>query len=154
MRQAHVPFQVTGSTKLQRSTNSWSAQRSPELALKSAEFRASKNLIFPALHPHFPYQGQTFLQFKHFPSHLYVNHCQPQQHLSTQNVKIFCLIFQLLHQNFKHLHHHPFTKCFLHCSRQLLTICCLPNQRSTFLHQLLCIFFNSAVISAKISTTV
>ena len=44
MRRARVPSKVTRSTKLR------GAQRSPELGLRSTDFRAPENLIFPALH--------------------------------------------------------------------------------------------------------
>ena len=43
MRRARVLSEVTRSTKLQ------GAQRSPELGLRSTDFRAPENLIFPAL---------------------------------------------------------------------------------------------------------
>ena len=43
IRRTHVPHKVTRSTKLQ---GLW---RSSELALRSTEFRATENLIFPAL---------------------------------------------------------------------------------------------------------
>ena len=44
MRRARVLSKVTRSTKLR------GAQRSPELGLRSTDFRAPENLIFPALH--------------------------------------------------------------------------------------------------------
>ena len=43
MRLTRVPFKVTRSTKLQ------GAQHSPDLGLRSTDFRAPENLIFPAL---------------------------------------------------------------------------------------------------------
>ena len=43
MRQTRVPHKVTRSTKLQ------SPKSSPELALRSTDFRAPETLIFPAL---------------------------------------------------------------------------------------------------------
>ena len=43
VRQTHVPHKVTRCTELQ------GTQRSPELTLKSMDFRAPENLIFPAL---------------------------------------------------------------------------------------------------------
>ena len=60
---------------------------------------------------HLPYPNQIFFQLKRFSNHLHLNHCQPR------NVKIFCLIVWLFHQNFKHLHHHLFAKCFPHHSK-------------------------------------
>ena len=80
---------------------------------------------------HLPYPGQPFLQFKHFPNDLHLKHGQPQQQPSTRNVKTFCLILQLLHQNFKHYLHYHFVKCFTSWSRQLLTRCLLLNQLSS-----------------------
>ena len=44
MRRTRVPCKVTRSTKLRF------AQHSPELALRSMDFRAPENLNFPALH--------------------------------------------------------------------------------------------------------
>ena len=43
VRQTLVPHKVTRSTKL------WGAQRAPEFALRSTEFRSPENLVFPAL---------------------------------------------------------------------------------------------------------
>ena len=43
MRRARVPSKVTRSTKLP------GAQCSPELSLRSMDFRAPENLIFPAM---------------------------------------------------------------------------------------------------------
>ena len=71
---------------------------------------------------HLLYPGQIFLQWKQFPNHLHLNLFQQQEDPSTRNVQIFCLILWLVHQNFKHLHHHFFAKCLPHCYRQLLTI--------------------------------
>ena len=39
-----------------------------------------------------------FFQLNHFPNHLHLINCQPQQHPSTQNIKLFYIIFRLLHQ--------------------------------------------------------
>ena len=46
MKRTHVPCKVTGSTELR------GAQCSRELSLKSTDFRAPENLIFPALVTH------------------------------------------------------------------------------------------------------
>ena len=46
MRRARVPSKITRCTKL------GGAQRSPELTLRSMDFRAPENLIFPALSTH------------------------------------------------------------------------------------------------------
>ena len=73
----------------------------------------------------------SLIQLKQFPNHLHLNHCQPQQDNSIQTIKLFCLIFWLLHQNFKHLHHHLFVKFFPHGSGKLLRICHLINQVSS-----------------------
>ena len=43
MRRTRAPRKATRCTKLR------GAQRSPELALRSTDFRAPENLIFPAL---------------------------------------------------------------------------------------------------------
>ena len=53
MRQTRVPHKVTRSTKLQ------SPKSSPELALRSTDFRAPETLIFPALSSG-TVQGQEF----------------------------------------------------------------------------------------------
>ena len=47
MTRTHVPRKVTRCTKLR------GAQRSPELALRSTDFRTPENLIFPALSYYF-----------------------------------------------------------------------------------------------------
>ena len=97
----------------------------------SYHHHACNNRLWSYRYLHLHYPGQILLQLKQFPNHLHLNHCQPQQDPSTLDVKVFCLILRLLHQNFKHPHHHFFAKCFPHRSRQLLTIHYLLNQVSS-----------------------
>ena len=88
----------------------------------------------PSSSLHVPYPGPSVKTLSQSPSSQSLSATVTQ----TRNIKVFCLILRLLHQNFKHyLHHHPSAKCFLYRSRQLLTICRLLNQLCSYLHQTL-----------------
>ena len=74
----------------------------PQSSQLSSSYLSQSSLITQTPPSASIFPGQIFFQLNHFLNHLHLHHCQPKQHPSTQNNKLFCIILWLLLQNHKH----------------------------------------------------